>query len=134
MKIDLPGGLSRDEIAAVRRLARELAADGYNVTKVGLGAGDAPCALVYAGRKADPIRKLVIGARSVLRAVEAIEDIEPEVSAEEYETLQALRTTAWRVAANAKVSCAETGSPTIAEVAHVDFARQARRGADEEGR
>lgn len=126
MKIDLPGGLEQSEITALRRLARELAADGYTVGKVGLGAGDTPCALVYAGKKGDPIRAIVIGARSILRAVEAVEGIELEVSAVEFETLQALRSTSAVLAQTCDVLPADS----IGEVAHEAFARQARAGAN----
>jgi hypothetical protein len=126
MKLDLPGGLDRDELAAIKRLSRELSADGYRVGKVGLGAGDLPCALVYAARPTDPIRRIVVAARSILRAVEAIEELAPEVTAEEFETLQALRTTSTLLARSAVVG----GEQTLGDVAHEVFGLQARRGAD----
>jgi len=128
--LDLPGSLDSNELRAIKRLAKELSADGYRVAKVALGAGGAPAAVVYAERKAEPVVRMVIAARSFLRAADDFEGNEPEVTAEEFETLQALRTTARRVATNAKVLLDETGKPNLGEVAHMEFGRQARRGAD----
>jgi shikimate 5-dehydrogenase len=127
-ELDLPGSLNAEELRAIKRLSKELAADGYRVAKVALGAGGAPCAVVYAERKMEPVVRLVVAARSFLRAADDFEGVAPEVTAEEFETFQALRTTARRVAQNAEVVMG--GPPTLGEVAHAEFGRQARRGAD----
>lgn len=129
-ELDLPGSLNAEELRAIKRLSKELSADGYRVAKVALGAGGAPCAVVYAERKMEPVVRMVVAARSFLRAADDLEGLEPEVTAEEFETLQALRTTARRAAANAKVVLDETGNARLGEVAHMEFGRQARRGAD----
>jgi shikimate 5-dehydrogenase len=128
----LPGSLNAEELRAVKRLARALAADGYRVAEVAIGAGGEPAAVVYAAKQLEPVVRMVVAARSFLRAVDDFEGLEPEVPAEEFETLQALRTAARRVATNAKVLCTATGDPTLGEVAHAEFGRQARFGADRE--
>jgi hypothetical protein len=126
--IDIPGGTSKEEFKALRRLARELAADGYRVGKVGLGGGGTPCALVYAGRPRDPIRRIVIGARSVIRAADDLDLAMIGLEANDFEVIQKLRTVASRVARNAEVA---PPPETVGEVATVEHAICARRGANE---
>lgn len=125
-EIDLAGGYDPDELRAIRRLARSLAADGYDVAKVALSAGGRPAALVYEGRSSDPFRTMIVAARTFLRAAEVVEGEDLMVSPEELETLAALRTTA-RVAAERAVAV-EPPEVTVGTVAHVDFARAALRG------
>jgi hypothetical protein len=126
MSEELPGGINEEELAAMRRLQRELAADGYRVGKVALTAGGEPVALTYLGKAGDPIRRIVIAARSILRNVAEV-PVPFEVTAEEYETIQALRATARTLAHTAEVSPLPK---TVDGLARVRFGQQARRGAD----
>lgn len=132
MSLDVPGGYDSEELAAIRRLSRELAADGYRVAKVAIGPGGEPVALVYGGRPGDPIRRMIVAARSFLRAVEDLEVPDGpsaiEVSPEELETLAALRLTSLSVT---NVVAAREPE-TVGEIAHVEFARAALRGTDAE--
>lgn len=127
--VDLAGGYSSNELKALRRLERSLAADGYDVAKVALGAGGRPAAVVYLGRPSDPFRLMMTAARTFLRAVESVgvgDGNGIEVGADDLETLATLRVTA-RVVSEHVVPEGEPPE-TVGEVAHVDFARAALRG------
>lgn len=127
--MDLPGGISRKELDAIRRLERELSSDGYRVDRVALAAGGHPAAIVYAGGKQEPIRRILIAARSILRLVGDV-PTEVKVTAEECETLAALRVTTARLAKNAIV---EQGKRSAGDVARIDLACHVDRSMDWEG-
>jgi hypothetical protein len=123
----LPGGMNPEEVAAIRRLQKELEGAGYDVREVALTGGGHPVAVV--ARREDgktPIRTLVAAARSLLRAAEAVEEGEA-VSPEEAETLAAARLTL-RVA---RGRLAVRRMKTIGGAAHRQMADAVERGEED---
>lgn len=91
-------GFDPAEVAALKRLQRELEAAGYRVAELGFFGRKTPVAVV--AKREDgkaPIRTFIAACRSLLRAAEEIKDGEA-ISPEEQETIAAVRLTA-RVAA-----------------------------------
>jgi len=127
--LTLPGGLNPDELEALKRLKREAEEAGFVVVEVGMVGSKTPAALVIRRREMEPILRVLVAARSVLRNVEALE-LDPVVSGEEYETLQALRVTSAVLARDAVIKKMKTRR--LGDVAHEEFARQALRGAEGE--
>lgn len=122
--MELPGGMDEAELNALRRLQRELGADGYRVLKVGF-SGAGPMALVARREDTGPLRSVVVAARSILRLVNQL-PAQPSVSPEEYETLAALAVTSRTLLQNADVP----GVETLADAAREQLGDAVREGMD----
>lgn len=122
--------LNPSEVGRLRDLTRDLEGDGYVVESV-YSHGGRETAVVSA-RVSDPTSALVGAARRVLREVERVElneDREFVLSAEEFETIQALRSTVYTISRLVRISPVPT---TLGGMAHVDFAVAAQRTLERE--
>lgn len=113
-------GLDPKELSSLRELVKDLQAGGWEVVSTALhGEDQTPVAVVCRkGGEDAPLRTFVLACRSLLRAAEKIVQVNPSLSAEEHETLQAARLTIRVLAERALVSGA-----TLGTFAHSEMAR-----------
>jgi hypothetical protein len=118
------------ELAAMRELVKDLKADGWAVEcSVVTGPDRIPVAVVARGPEDSPLRTFVAACRSLLRAAEKVREVNPALTAEEHETVQAARLTCRVMGERALVFGA-----TLGTFAHAEMARAVRRHEDGEDR
>lgn len=114
------------EASAVRTLAVDLRAQGWEVVSTAVsGEERTPIAVVCrSGGEDEPLRTFVLACRSLLRAAERVRAVNPALTGEEHETVQAARLTCRVVAERALVSGATLGALAHAEMARGVCARE----------
>lgn len=122
-------GAAAREASALRTLTTDLQASGWEVVSTAVsGEERTPIAVVCRKGGADePIRTFVAACRSLLRAAERIRQVNPTLSAEEHETVQAARLTCRVLAERALISGA-----TLGTFAHAEMAKAVRKQEDGE--
>lgn len=119
---------SEAELTALRELVKDLRAGDWEVVSTAVsGPERIPIAVVARGKEGNPLRTFVAACRSMLRAAEKVREVNPALSAEEHETVQAARLTCRVVAERALVSGA-----TLGTFAHAEMAKAVRSQEDGE--
>jgi hypothetical protein len=107
------------EINAIKDLIKDLKASGWEVVSTAVsGPERTPIAVVARGPEESPLRTFVAACRSLLRAAEKVRQVNPTLSAEEYETIQAARLTCRVMGQRSLISGATFGTFAHAEMAH----------------
>lgn len=122
-------GAGAREASALRTLTTDLQASGWEVVSTAVsGEERTPIAVVCRrGGPDEPIRTFVAACRSLLRAAERVRQVNPALTGEEHETVQAARLTCRVLAERALVSGA-----TLGTFAHAEMAKAVRKQEDGE--